>query len=112
MSQPLPRGGEIWSELCHAGQTCETNGYACNVNEAYLPTFLARCRDTGEPAGAQASTAAGEINCGEGFCGVGEHCCLRTPKEPYCVAGDVECSCDGPGEPEPEPDAGSDNDAG
>jgi hypothetical protein len=74
------------------------------VNTSYLPAFLARCRDTGEPVGDQPSTKANEVSCGMTACGAGEHCCLRDPKEPYCAPLAQECTCD---DPPPAKDAGT-----
>lgn len=101
-----------WSELCHAGQTCETPNAAggppdmgtCHVNSQNLGNstdwpvpFLAECPggfpDSATPV--QASTAAGEVNCGDTVCGAGTKCCLRPPHASYCTPADTPCTCKG-----------------
>jgi len=107
----LTATGDVWSQVCHLDEMCETDGYQCLVSVMYLPRSFARCRDTGTAVPASQATAAGEINCGEAPCGAGQKCCVRQPKEPYCTAVDSECACDG--EPaDPEGDAGTGEDAG
>lgn len=94
-----PGTGGIWSEICHAGQTCEVSGYTCSSNTDYLPAFLARCRDTmTQEAPASWSTTSGEINCGDALCGVGEKCCISTPEgAPYCADVGDACRCNASG---------------
>jgi hypothetical protein len=126
----LAATGEIWSEVCHPGQSCDqpvladggmpptmnplpdggVAAYECRMNTTYLPDFWFRCRDTGEEPPAAGSTAADEINCGESVCGAGEKCCYAlspgdaiTDGVAHCVAADEPCTCN---------PAGGDGDAG
>jgi len=104
--------GGIWSDVCHPGDACPVDGYSCRANATFLPDFLYRCRDTGDPPTAVGSTAAGEINCGAELCGADQKCCLSVPGEPRCVARSEACTCYQP-EPPPGSDGGADHgDAG
>jgi hypothetical protein len=89
----------ILGGLCHAGTTCEIpNGGGGSTTNQCAPMkypFLAFCAGpVGGPVPVQASTAAGEINCGDaGVCGPGQQCCLREPYGPYCGPSDQPCAC-------------------
>jgi hypothetical protein len=118
----LTAEGDVWSEICHPGQSCDPplpppdggmpptmntlpDGgiapYECRMNTTYLPGFWFRCRDTGEePPSEAGSTAANEINCGDGVCGAGEKCCYSlepsaeiTGGVAHCVQADEPCTC-------------------
>lgn len=90
----------ILGGLCHGAATCEipNAGGGSTTNQCaemgQFP-FLAFCDGrVGGPAPVQASTAAGEVNCGDaGVCGSGQQCCFRAPYGPYCGPSDQPCSC-------------------
>lgn len=102
------RTGEIWSEACHPGDTCETAGFECLANPGYLPDSLYRCRDSGTTPRNAGSTTKGEINCGSDVCGSGQKCCVSSPGlVAHCAPADVPCPCDlGAG---PDIDGGTDD---
>lgn len=90
----------ILGGLCHAGESCEipNAGYGSTINqctEIGKYPFLGFCNGrVGDPVPVQASTAAGEVNCGDaGVCGPGQQCCIRAPYGPYCGPSDKPCAC-------------------
>lgn len=105
----LEAQGDIWSEICHPGQTCADPTYTCQANTNYLPDFLYRCRDSGTAPGDAGSTRRHEVNCGGAVCGDGEKCCVPAPTgDPYCapVADDCRCNAGGEGYDAGAEDAG------
>lgn len=102
------RTGEIWSEACHPGETCETPGFECLANPGYLPETLYRCRDSGTTPRSPGSTAAGQVNCGSDVCDAGQKCCVSFPGlVTHCVPIAAACPCDfGAG---PDSDGGADD---
>lgn len=86
--------GGTWSEACHPGESCTTDGYSCYQNTDYLPDFLFRCRDTGmDPVNTGGSVSANEVNCGDSVCGAGKKCCVSVPGQAVCVPKDQDCTC-------------------
>ncbi len=87
-------GANMYFEFCHPDDVCATEGFTCARNALYLPPFLARCRDDGDPPDVTAApNGSGVVNCGESPCGAGQKCCLPTPGDPLCVDADEECRC-------------------
>ncbi|MBN1656311.1 MAG: hypothetical protein JXA30_21255 [Deltaproteobacteria bacterium] len=97
---------DMMFKLCHKGEDCSVEGSDAGTGEAcwsssVLPPFLAVCLSSsmtfGEPASDMTANAvAGEINCGDETCTVGnEKCCLTDfTGDAYCTEIDKECDCD------------------